>query len=151
MPLLLQVAAWGVEVADERVVRAPLERHRIERRGTRDDLLMRPDGAALGTEQVVHAVDFVQVWAFDEFDIGAAPNRAFGLRAQAHGLDVELGKRDAIEGMVVFTEIPSLLDEVLAPVIVMEQACIEANAVDPDRFAPRATDVLGGHGSSCSP
>ena len=72
----------------------------------------------------VHAVDFVQVRAFDEFDIGAAPNRAFGLGAQAHGLDVELGKRDAIEGMVVFTEIPSLLDEVLAPVIVMEQACI---------------------------
>ena len=66
-------------------------------------------------------------------------------------LDVELGKRDAIEGMVIFTEIPSLLDEVLAPVIVMEQACIEANAVDPDRFAPRATDVLGGHEGSETP
>ena len=142
--LLLQVAARGVEIRDERVRGRGLERELIERAGACHDLLVGPHGAALGREQVVPAVDLVQVRALDELDVVAHPDRAGRLRLQLHRLDVELGQRDAVERMLVFTVIPGLLHQVLAAVVVMEQAGVEAHAVDANRTGPRAVDVLGG-------
>ena len=143
--LLLQVAARGVEIRDERVrgARPRTRAHRAcGRRATTSWWVHTvPPSAA---RQVVPAVDLVQVRALDELDVVAHPDRAGRLRLQLHRLDVELGQRDAVERMLVFTVIPGLLHQVLAAVVVMEQAGVEAHAVDANRTGPRAVDVLGG-------
>ena len=44
---------------------------------------------------------------------------------------------------MIFTEVPGLLHQILASIGIMEQAGIESDAIDPNRIAPRATNVVG--------
>ena len=60
MALLLQVAAWDVEVRDERVRGRGLERQLVERAGAGHGFLMSPYRSALGAEQIVPAVDLIR-------------------------------------------------------------------------------------------
>lgn len=142
--LLLQVAAWGVEVRDERVRGRGLERQLVERAGAGHGFLMSPYRSALGAEQIVPAVDLIQMRPLDELDIVAHPDRAGRLRLQPHRRRVELGQRDAVELMLVFTMVPRLLHQIFAAVVVVEQAGVESDAVQTKRLRPRPADVLGG-------
>ena len=100
-------------------------------------------GAAFRTKQVVPAIDGVEVRSFDQFHIGAAPDGAGCFRLQLHGFDIEFSQGDAVERMMIFTEVPGLLHQILASIGIMEQAGVEAHAIDTDWLAPRAADVLG--------
>ena len=144
MSLLLQVEVRSVVVTDERTVRHGLEGMVVERTRAGHGFLMLILGAAFGRKQVIPTVLPVQVRAFHHLHRGTVPDRSCRFRLEPHGIHIEFGKRDAVERMMIFAEIPSLLHKVLAPVIVVEQAGIEADAVDADRIAPRPTDVVGG-------
>ena len=102
-------------------------------------------GAAFRTKQVVPAIDGVEVRPFDQFHIGAAPDGAGCFRLQLHGFDIEFSQGDAVERMMIFTEVPGLLHQILASIGIMEQAGVEAHAIDPNRIAPRTTNVVGGN------
>ena len=143
--LLLQIGTGRVEIRDERIRWHAFKGQRVQRPGTGHDFLMRVYGAAFSSEQVIVAVDFVQVGAFGKLDVRATPDRAFGFRLELHRLHIEFGKRDAVESMMVFTEIPSLLHQILTAIVIMEQACVEADAVHTNRLAPRTTNVLCRH------
>ena len=104
---------------------------------------MRIHGTAFSGEQVVIAIDFVQMRSLGEFDVRTAPNRTFSFRLELHRLHIEFGQCDAVEAMMVLTEIPSLLHQILAAIVVMEQACVEADTVHANRLAPRTMDTFG--------
>jgi xylan 1,4-beta-xylosidase len=89
--------------------------------------------------------DVKSVWlrSLGEFDVCTAPNRTFSFRLELHRLHIEFGQCDAVEAMMVLTKIPSLLHQILAAIVVMEQACVEADTVHANRLAPRTMDTFG--------
>ena len=74
MPLLLQIGTRRVEIRDERIRRHAFEGQRVQRLGSGHDFLMRIHGTAFSGEQVVIAIDLVQMWSLGEFDVRTAPN-----------------------------------------------------------------------------
>ena len=143
MPLLLQIGTRRVEIRDERIRRHAFEGQRVQRLGSGHDFLMRIHGTAFSGEQVVIAIDLVQMWPLGEFDVRTAPNRTFSFRLELHRLHIEFGQCDAVEAMMVLTKIPSLLHQILAAIVVMEQAGVEADTVHANRLAPRTMDTFG--------
>ena len=81
---------------------------------------------------------------FGDLHRSAIPDGAGRFWLELHGVDVEFRQRDAVELVVVFTEIPCLLHQVFAAVVVMEQAGVKTDPVDANRLAPWPVDVLGG-------
>ena len=81
---------------------------------------------------------------FGDLHRGAIPDGAGRFWLELHGVDVEFRQCDAVELVVVFTEIPCLLHQVFAAVVVMEQAGVKTDPVDANRLAPWPADVLGG-------
>ena len=76
-----------------------------------------------------------------------APDGAGCFRLQLHGLDIEFSQGDAVERMMIFTEVPGLLHQILASIGIMEQAGVEAHAIDTDcslhgRGCPRSDQIV---------
>lgn len=142
MSLFLQIGVRGVIVAEQWITRHDLEGQCVKGPGTGHRLLVLEHRAALGREEVVVAIEFVQMRPLDGFDIRAAPNGPCGLGHQTHPLRIELGEGDAIEGMMILAKVPGLLNQILPAVIIMEQARIEAHTVHTDRLRPGAVDII---------
>ena len=101
---------------------------------------MVPAGAALSGEQVVVTVAAVQVRGFGQAVLG--PGEDIGTAAdQAPFLDRVFLQHDAGEALAARAVIPQLVQEVLAPVVVVEQRWIEAAAVHVHRIGPRPVDA----------
>ena len=144
MALLLQIGVRSVEVTDERAIRHNFEGTLVKGAGTRHRFLMFIHRAAFCGEQVVPAILLVQVGTFGDLHRSAIPDGAGRFWLELHGVDVEFRQCDTVELVVVFTEIPCLLHQVFAAVVVMEQAGVKTDPVDANRLAPWPVDVLGG-------
>lgn len=82
--------------------------------------------------------------AFGDLHRGAIPDGAGRFGLELHGIDIEFRQGDTVELVVVFTEIPCLLHQVFAAVIIVEQAGVEADPVDAGRLAPWPVDIFSG-------
>ena len=99
-----------------------------------------PAGASLGRDQMVVAVALVEVRRFGESERRAGEDDA-PLADQPLLRGRVLLQDDAGEAVLAGTVIPQHVEQVLPPVVVVEERRIEAAAVEIDRIGPVAVDV----------
>ena len=133
----------GAAVAEDRVVRAALERPG-GRGAARDRDRVARAGAALGDEQVPGAVELVEVRRLGELQPGARPQRprllqhAAAARIDAHLLDLAA---DGVQAGAAELRVGQPAGALGVP----GEVGVDADgALDGDRVRPRAARVLGG-------
>ena len=93
------------------------------------------EGAALGGHQVVPTVAAVEVWTLDDLQLGTCVD-ILHRAGQATALNVVLLHQDAVEVVLAGHMNPLLVEQPVAPVVVVEHAGVKARAVQEGALAP---------------
>ncbi len=103
-----------------------------------------PARPAFGGDQIIPAVALVEMRRLGEAQRRAVENQLAFADQAALGVRIFLAN-DAGEAVVARPPIPELIDEILPPVVVVEQRGIEAARIHIDRIGPFAVDLGRGH------